>query len=314
MTVLRNVTTAVSEGLAEHVHDAQKAQLLGWLKEANDSKGRRKIVLAVGRDGIMLPIRGEATYKEGAVATIAVYDRRGRRLGTVYLGQMPEAYQVTLSEQLTRLVSEVLAEWDGPWPRLVYITDAGYHPTEYFDNVLKQLAASPASRSRDGLDVDRRLLSRLRVHQQVGAGIVRRPASRTCLVAADATLAEAETECRVSHSPLGSETPLRMGVHTRKKRRCTKQRTTTFTATRTTWTTANYRRTGLPIGSGVTEAACKTVFTQRFKESGMSWGIEGGQVILTLRLAHAEPSLGHSISSVSGTPAFTDTLAQQTSR
>ena len=47
----------------------------------------------------------------------------------------------------------------------------------------------------------------------------------------------------------------------------------------------NYRRKGLPIGSGVTEAGCKTVFTQRFKESGMSWGIAGGQVILTLRLA-----------------------------
>ena len=46
-----------------------------------------------------------------------------------------------------------------------------------------------------------------------------------------------------------------------------------------------YRRLGLPIGSGNTEAGCKTVFTQRFKESGMSWGIEGGGVILTLRLA-----------------------------
>jgi len=46
-----------------------------------------------------------------------------------------------------------------------------------------------------------------------------------------------------------------------------------------------YRRLGLPIGSGITEAACKTVFTQRFKESGMSWGIAGGGVILTLRLA-----------------------------
>ena len=46
-----------------------------------------------------------------------------------------------------------------------------------------------------------------------------------------------------------------------------------------------YRRQGLPIGSGVTEAACKTVFTQRFKESGMSWKIAGGQMILTLRLA-----------------------------
>jgi hypothetical protein len=48
---------------------------------------------------------------------------------------------------------------------------------------------------------------------------------------------------------------------------------------------ATYRRLGLPIGSGVTEAACKTVFTQRFKCSGMSWSIDGGQTILRLRLA-----------------------------
>ena len=48
---------------------------------------------------------------------------------------------------------------------------------------------------------------------------------------------------------------------------------------------ADYRARGLPIGSGVTEAACKTVFTQRFKQSGMSWELEGGQTILELRLA-----------------------------
>jgi len=46
-----------------------------------------------------------------------------------------------------------------------------------------------------------------------------------------------------------------------------------------------YRRQGFPIGSGVTEAACKTVFTQRFKESGMTWKLEGGQTILVLRLS-----------------------------
>ena len=34
---------------------------------------------------------------------------------------------------------------------------------------------------------------------------------------------------------------------------------------------ASYRAEHLPIGSGVTEAACKTVFTQRFKCSGMIW-------------------------------------------
>ena len=46
----------------------------------------------------------------------------------------------------------------------------------------------------------------------------------------------------------------------------------------------DYRRRGLPIGSGVTEAACKIVFTQRFKQSGMAWTIAGGQTILDLRL------------------------------
>jgi hypothetical protein len=46
----------------------------------------------------------------------------------------------------------------------------------------------------------------------------------------------------------------------------------------------SYRRQHLPIGSGITEAACKTVFTQRLKRSGMSWTISGGQVILDLRV------------------------------
>jgi hypothetical protein len=47
---------------------------------------------------------------------------------------------------------------------------------------------------------------------------------------------------------------------------------------------ALYRRQKLPIGSGITEAACKIVFTQRLKRSGMSWTIAGGQVILDLRV------------------------------
>jgi hypothetical protein len=46
------------------------------------------------------------------------------------------------------------------------------------------------------------------------------------------------------------------------------------------------RRQGLPIGSGVTEAACKTVFTQRLKRSGMRWRRDSGQVIVDLRVLH----------------------------
>jgi len=39
----------------------------------------------------------------------------------------------------------------------------------------------------------------------------------------------------------------------------------------------------LPIGSGIVEAACKTLVTQRMKCSGMRWRPVGGQAILTLR-------------------------------
>src|SRR3954451_4678666 len=46
----------------------------------------------------------------------------------------------------------------------------------------------------------------------------------------------------------------------------------------------SYRRDHLPIGSGVTEAACKTVFSQRLKRSGMAWSVEGGQRIVDLRV------------------------------
>ena len=51
-----------------------------------------------------------------------------------------------------------------------------------------------------------------------------------------------------------------------------------------------YRRNHLPIGSGVTEAACKTVFTQRLKQSGTTWSLELGQWIVDLRVVHRAAS------------------------
>jgi len=46
---------------------------------------------------------------------------------------------------------------------------------------------------------------------------------------------------------------------------------------------AAYQRQHLPLGSGVVEAAGKTLVTQRLKGSGMAWTMAGGQAILTLR-------------------------------
>jgi hypothetical protein len=46
---------------------------------------------------------------------------------------------------------------------------------------------------------------------------------------------------------------------------------------------AEFRRHGLPIGSGPVEAACKTLIKARLCQSGMKWSIDGGQHILTMR-------------------------------
>jgi hypothetical protein len=46
---------------------------------------------------------------------------------------------------------------------------------------------------------------------------------------------------------------------------------------------AQYRRANLPMGSGVVEAACQTLVTQRLKRAGMRWGMAGGQAMLTFR-------------------------------
>ncbi|QEG27960.1 hypothetical protein GobsT_27280 [Gemmata obscuriglobus] len=46
----------------------------------------------------------------------------------------------------------------------------------------------------------------------------------------------------------------------------------------------DYKRAHVPLGSGISEAACKTIFTQRLKRSGMRWTKTGAQVILNLRV------------------------------
>jgi hypothetical protein len=282
--VLRQVTAAVSAGIAPYLRQAQQQALLRWLAEAYRSRGRRRVVLAVGRDGIMLPIRHEEHYKEGGVATISVYDRRGRRLGTVYLGEMPEALQVTLTAELTALVQAVLASWEGPMPRLVYLTDAGYHQTNYFEEVLSKMdnprragqrlewlwivdyyhAASYVTRLAQvlfGEEKTRHAWARRmrRLLRDKDRGVIRVLHSAAQYYGRKTWGKEQEKDYREAYNYLLK--------HSKDMKY------------------SEYKRMGLPIGSGVTEAGCKVVFTQRFKQSGMTWDRAGGEVILRLRLA-----------------------------
>ena len=289
---LRKVIVAIDELYTPQRHAAQVEVLLGWLRTAAKSSGRHAPVLSVGRDGIMLPIVARDKYQEGSTATVSVYDRHKQRLGTVYLGQMPESGQAALSDALTRLLTDVLTRWDGATPKLNYVTDGGHHPTQYFETVLSQmfdprrltkklpwdwiidyyhacqyitlLAEALFGPGRAAFDWARKQRQVLKTKD---GGVFRVLRSAGAL--------------RMTRGLVGSEEDYSRGSHDLRER-----------AAKMNYAAAIRR--GQPIGSGVTEAGCKTLFTQRFKQSGMKWTLSGGQPILNLRtitLSHTWPTV-----------------------
>lgn len=262
--------------------DLQAERLLDWLATAERSRGRQRLVLAVGRDGVMVPVRG-AGFQEASAATVSVYDRRGKRLGTVYLGQMPEAHQATLTDDLTALLKAVLQQWSGPLPRLVYVTDKGQAQDDYYQRVLRRMPHPQRAGQRL---VWTWVLDFFHVCSYVGK-------LREALFGAGGYGWFQRMRRWLRDRPQGVAQVLRSAMQHWQRSTLTKAAQQAFgKAYRylrrySRWMAyAQYRRQGLPIGSGVTEAACKTVFTQRLKRSGMRWQRASGQIIVDLRVLH----------------------------
>jgi hypothetical protein len=283
---LRAVIAAVATGMEAHCQGAQAARLLSWLGQADRSSGSRKPVLAVGRDGLMLPIRGQVCYREGAAATVSVYDRAGRRLGTVYLGRMPEPGQGTLSGRLTALIEAVLRGWTGPPPRLAYITDGGALQTRYYRRVLQRM--------RDPHHPGRRLRWQWVIDYYHASGYITQLAEALFSDARAGASWARKMGRWLKEKPRGIYRVLHSAAAIRRRRiivsaaKREQYRTAyAYLRKRMRWLDySGYRRDHLPIGSGVTEAACKTVFTQRLKQSGMTWTVEGGRWVVDLRVIH----------------------------
>jgi hypothetical protein len=267
--------------MVPHREEAQVEQVLSWIEQARAAKGRFRPTLSVGRDGIFVPLRGGVT-QEGATATVSVLDRRGKRVGTAYLGQMPASGQATLSDQLTGLLRAILSRVDSQLLRLAYVSDEGHHPSTYYHQVLKQM-----------VDPRRpwRQLAWIRIVDFYHAcGYVQQLAD-TIFGAGDEAQHWAKAMRHVLKTKAdGAARVLKSASALRRHRGLCGQATLYHQAyryikTRTQWMRYHsYKRQKLPQGSGITEAACKVVFTQRLKRSGMSWTIVGGQVILDLRV------------------------------
>lgn len=280
---LRQVTAFVAALVQGQRQQAQAQQVLAWLEQAQASHGRHRPVLCAGRDGITLGLRikGGAIYEVATTATLSVYDRRGTRLGTVYLAHTPESGQTTMSTQLTALIKEVLLRWSGPLPRLSYVTDAGDNETAYYRRVLRRMR-HPVSGKRLLWQwvVDYYHASlRLTTMAEALFGCGQKAWSWTRRM--QKLLLKPGGVGRVLHSAAA----LYGRLLPRGKRRKEFWRGYSYLQQRRKHMRyAEYRRLGVPIGSGVTEAACKTVYTQRLKLSGMRWKKAGAQTILTLRV------------------------------
>ena len=280
-TSLRKVLNSLQQGMAPHREDAQVEQLRGWIDQARVSTGRFRPTLSVGRDGIFVRLL-HGVWQEGATATISVLDRQGKRVGTVYLARMPESGQATLTEHISTVLKAVLSQVDSQSLRLVYITDEGYHPSSYYHQVLKQMADPRRPWRR---------LEWIRIVDFYHACLYVQQLGEAIFGSGDEARSWAKAMRQVLKAKAnGVARVLKSASALRRHRGLCGQRSLydqayRYLKSRSQWMRYHvYKRQRLPIGSGITEAACKIVFTQRFKRSGMSWTIQGGQTILDLRV------------------------------
>ena len=278
---LRKIASAVSAGMEPFRQTCQIDSLLEALRMAQQSRGTRRPVLAIGRDGITLREYKHRFFEVATAATISVYDRRGKRLTTVYLAWPPELGQATMSKMLDELLTELLLRWQSPLPQLAYVADSGGNESSYFEQSLRRMR-----HPRTGQRLDwQRVVDYYHVAERIWT-------MADCLFGKEtrAGTSWAKRMLTALKKPSGPSRVLHSAASLFKLRKPKKSQAKNF------WTAYRYLRKRtrflnyhqyaakhIPLGSGVTEAACKTIYTQRLKLSGMRWTQSGAAMILNLR-------------------------------
>jgi hypothetical protein len=248
--------------------------------------------VALSVDGVMAPLKAHATarvakraaagkhasgpsgYREVGCGTLTLYDREGERLQTVQYARMPEYKKGTLAAQLQAEAQAIL----GARPDLqrVYLADGAETNWELLAEVERALGGDPTQsvqivdfyhaceHLKDGCDAI--------WGESTPRGQAEFARLRVLLKEAD------DGTARI----LGT-LKYHAGRATGSRRKRIRTALTYVRNQQGRMHYPSYQRQHLPIASGVMEAACKTLVTQRLKGSGMAWSMAGGQAILTLR-------------------------------
>lgn len=265
------------------VHDDEAlAQRVEWIELARESDGQHNVLMQVGRDGVFVQTR--PCWEEAACGTVAIYDRAGKRVGTIYLGQMPESHPLTMTERLTKVLHGVLCGIGGEVPTLRYVTDAGCHPQADYRNVLSKMKHPVTGRRLKwswGVDFFHacEYVSKL-------AGAIFGTGSKRANAWAKKQRHPLQHDQGGLNKVIARAAPQRRRHGLQGIKKDYTSALNYFKKYRKQMDFAERKQRGEPIGSGITEAGCKVIFNQRLKQSGMRWHGKTGQYIVDLRTAN----------------------------
>jgi hypothetical protein len=260
----RKTSLNVIQRLADAVGSVAQAKEEQW-HYATPELGEPVRTIGIGLDGTCMLLVEEG-YRQAMVGTLSLYDGEGERLHTIYVAATPEYGKETFQQRLDREIKHVqglypkarlTAVADGAsdnWDFLGRYTDDGcvdfHHATGYLSGAAK--AAHPGSfRQREEWLEER--CHRLKHRAGAAAAILAELEGLTGQELSESAQEDLEKAVSYFRNQQG-----RMDY-------------------------ARRVRSGLPIGSGVTEAACKTLVKMRLCRSGAKWREQGAALVLSLR-------------------------------
>ena len=224
--------------------------------------------VAIGLDGTCMHIT-EDGYRQTMVGTIALYDKDGERQHTIYTSAAPEYGKESFMNRFSREVVQIktllpkahyVGLADGAkenWEFLRDRTDSHvldfWHATEYLSTAADAMFSGKGDHERKKEWMENACHDLKHKHRAAGRLLTE--------------LQEFEANKKLKKD----------------SREDLKKVITYFQNNKPLMNYADATENGLPIGSGVTEAACKVIVKQRLCNAGMKWGERGAAIVLSLR-------------------------------
>jgi len=264
----RKIATSYIQHVAEWVGDIAAAKEEDWEYQLPRLAGGIATVVA-SLDGAMIPMADSDGWREAMVGTLSFYDHDGERQHTLYLAAAPEYGKHAFTERFAREIAR--AKQHHPEARWLGIADGAASNWAFLEQ-----------------HTQRQLIDFFHATEYIGKLAQARWPQRH---AEDQRAAWQHAHCnRLKHDRGVLE---ELVAEAARLSRLSSLSQTLRDDAYSAWTYFNNHRhqmdypgflaEGLPIGSGVTEAACKSLVKQRLCASGMRWKIKGAKIVLSLR-------------------------------